>query len=170
MFNPAVAMTGRMVLRDHSAPEYQETDWARAAFTLRQLTDSADVVVSTALPKTLYYLGRADVTLSLTELGELGRRDGKPIEFNLDPRTGRRAISSPESLERLMGCYAHGLVLIEDQHWHNEVVIPDSTRAFLAAHTEEVPLPLAWLLHARRWTTQPPQPGAQCPPWRADRS
>jgi 4-amino-4-deoxy-L-arabinose transferase-like glycosyltransferase len=169
MYDPAFAMTGRMVLRDRSAAEYQETDWGRGAPELRHLADAADVVVSTALPKTLFYIGRAEVTLSLTELGELGRKDGKPIEFNIDPRTGRPAISSPKSLARLMACYPHGLVLIEDQHWRNEVVIPDSTRAFLMAHTEEVPLPPVWLLHARRWTNAPREPDTDCPPLRAGR-
>jgi hypothetical protein len=60
-------------------------------------------------------------------------------------------------------------VLIEDQHWHNTVVIPDSTRAFLASHTDEVPLPSAWLVQARRWTSPAPERGASCPPWRAER-
>ncbi|HEU4588626.1 MAG TPA: hypothetical protein VFS11_08260 [Gemmatimonadales bacterium] len=169
VYDEAFSMTLHMVLRDRTAAEYQETDWDRAAPELRRLADSADVVVSTALPKALFYLGRADVTLSLTELGELGRVNGAPVEFKVDPRTGRPAISSPESLQRLMSCYSHGLVLIEDQHWRNTVVIPDSTRAFLAAHTVEVPLPSAWLVHARRWTSPPPAPGAACPPWHAER-
>jgi 4-amino-4-deoxy-L-arabinose transferase-like glycosyltransferase len=168
-YDQAFSMTLRMVLRDRTSADYQETDWARATPELRHLADSADVVVSTALPKTLFYLGRADVTLSLTELGELGRQNGAPIEFKVDPRTGRPAISSPQSIQRLMGCYSHGLVLIEDQHWHNTVVIPDSTRAFLASHTDEVPLPSAWLVQARRWTSPAPERGASCPPWRAER-
>ena len=170
IYDPAFAMTRRMIVRDWETEAYQESDWAAAAPALRHLVDLADVVISTALPKTLYYVGRADVTLSLTELGELGRRNGKPIEFSLDPRTGRPAISSPESLERIMACYGRGLLLIEDVHWHNLVVIPASTRAFLASHTEEVPLPSAWLLHARRWTTAQPTSGPGCPPWRVARS
>ena len=164
--DPAFAMTGEMARRDWNAKAYEESDWAHAAPELRRLADSADVVISTALPKTLYYIGRGDVTLSLTELGELGRKNGKPIEFKVDERTGRPAISSPESVERIMACYRRGLVLIEDLHWHNVVVLPDSTRAFLAAHTEEVPLPAAWLVHARRWTNPQAPSSAACPPWR----
>jgi 4-amino-4-deoxy-L-arabinose transferase-like glycosyltransferase len=167
LFNPAFAITTGMVLRDQSPDAYLESDWARAAPELRRLADSADVVVSTALPKTLFYVGRADVTLSLTELGELGRRDGLPIEFNRDPRTGHPAISTPSSLQRLMGCFPRGVIFIEDRHWHDPVVVPDSTRAFLAVHTAEVPLPPAWRVHARRWTAPAPTPGASCPPWQA---
>jgi hypothetical protein len=167
LYNPAFGIATGMVLRNQSADAYQESDWARAAPELRRLADSADVVVSTALPKTLFYVGRADVTLSLTELGELGRRDGLPIEFNWDPRTGRPAISTPSSLQRLMGCFARGVVFIEDRHWHDPVVVPDSTRAFLAVHTAEVPLPPAWRVHARRWTAPAPTAGASCPPWQA---
>lgn len=163
---PAFAMTGEMARRDWKAKAYEESDWARAAPELRRLADSADVVISTALPKTLYYVGRGDVTLSLTELGELGRKNGKPIEFAVDERTGHPAISSPESVERIMACYRRGLVLIEDLHWHNVVVLPDSTRAFLAAHTDEIPLTPAWLVHARRWSNPQAPSAAGCPPWR----
>ena len=170
VYDPAFGMTRQTVMRDWNAPPYQESDWAHAAPELRRLADSADVVISTALPKTLYYVDRADVTLSLTELGELGQEHGKPIEFSIDARTGRPAVSSPESLERIMACYSRGLVLIEDRHWHDPVVIPDSTRAFLAAHTEEVPLPAAWLLHARRWTSPRPASKPGCPPWRTRHS
>jgi hypothetical protein len=163
-YSPALQTT-RLLLRpgDEERP-YSESEWAQAAPRLRQLADSADVLVSTALPKSLYFLGGGDVTLSVTELRELEWRDGKPVEFSIDPRTGRPAIGTPESLERLMACYSTGLVVVERSHWRLFHVVTDSTADYLAQHAEELSLPPEWKLKAFRWNRGTVTRSVGCPP------
>lgn len=157
--------TTRLLLRpgDEERP-FSESEWAQAAPRLRQLADSADVLVSTALPKSLYFLGGGDVTLSVTELRELEWRDGKPVEFSIDGRTGRPTIGTPESLERVMACYSTGLVLVERNHWRVFHVVTDSTADYLERHAEEVALPPEWKLKAFRWNRGTVTRSVGCPP------
>ena len=162
-YNPATRMSRHLVVPGDEARPYPDPDWSKAAPDLRRLADSADVVVSSALPKAIYYLGRGDVTLSLTELAEFGMQDGKMVEFAVDPRTGRPAISTPGSLERLMGCFARGLLIIEDGHLHATVIVPDSTVTYLNGTTRETPLDPAWRIRAFRWQRDSAETRLNCP-------
>jgi hypothetical protein len=165
--NDAPRKTWRMVFPGSGERPYREADWIPALPLLRPLVDSADVVVGSYLLKPIYYFGRGDVHLSWSETAESGFASGRPIEFSIDPRTGRPGISTPESLQQLMKCFRSGLVLAEQFHLNRDHMIPDQTSAFLAANTTEVPLPAESWVRAFRWrhAVPPNQPG--CPPWRA---
>ena len=163
----AIRTSWRMVFPGNADRPYRMADWPAALRELRPLVDSADIVVSSYVLKPVYYLGRGDVTLSRTEVTELAGDQGKPVEFAIDPSTGRPAISTPESLGRVMSCYETGIVLTEKYHINRAILIPEETTTFLAANTTQIPLPPdSWVL-AYRWhhSVPPDQPG--CPPWRA---
>lgn len=165
--NNAPRATWRMVFPGDKERPYREADWSPALPRLRPLVDSTDVVVASYVLKPVYYLGRGDVTLARTEVSELRWENGRPVEFSIDWRTGRPAISTPESLQRVMACFGSGLVLVERFHLNRAILVPEETTAFLLANTEEVPLPPdSWVL-AFRWKrpVPPTQPG--CPPWRS---
>ena len=162
-YNPATRLSRRLVFpRDEGRP-FPEADWSKAAPVLRQLADSADVVVSSAVPKAIYYTGRGDVTLSLSELAELEQKDGRPVEFAIDARTGLPAISSPASLERLRRCFTRGLLIIEHNHLRASYVVPDSTVAYLMRNTSEAPLDPAWGVRAFQWRSDSAQAAPDCP-------
>jgi hypothetical protein len=165
--NNSPRLTGRMVFPGGRERPYRFADWNQALPRLRPLADSADVVVSSYILNSLYYLDRGDVALSVTETAESGFADGRPIEFSIDERTGRPAISTPESLRRVMDCFRSGLVLIERFHLNRPHMVPEETSRFILAHTMEVPMPPDSWVHAYRWrhAVAPNQPG--CPPWQS---
>jgi hypothetical protein len=161
--------TWRMVFPGDSQRPYRLSDWTMALPQLRPLADSADVVIASYILKPLYYLGRGDVSLSYSELSELRWENGRPVEFSIDWRTGKPAISSPESLERIMGCFRSGLILVEKFHWKRAILVPAPAADFIAAHTEEVPLPGDSWLRAFRWRQAQPPARQDCPPWPSPR-
>jgi hypothetical protein len=163
----ALRTSWRLVFPGNADRPYRMADWPAALRELRPLVDTADVVVSSYVLKPVYYLGRGDVTLSRTEVAELAPDREKPVEFAIDPSTGRPAISTPESLRRVMSCYPSGIVLTEKYHINRAILIPEETTAFLAANTTQVPLPPdSWVL-AFRWHHSVPRDQPGCPPWRS---
>jgi hypothetical protein len=157
--NDASRMTIRMVLPGDGEPTYRQADWASVLPELRDLASEADVVLSTYVLKPLYYLDRGDYHLSWTETAEAGFDGGRPVEFARDSRTGLPAISTPESLTAVMGCFASGLILTERFHFDLVHIVPEPTATFIREHTEEVPLPAdSWVI-AYRWR-RPAAPSA----------
>ncbi len=163
--NPALAMTWRMVFADDGRRPYRLSDWTKALPRLRPLADSADVVIASYILKPMYYLRRGDVALSYAELAELKWENGRPVEFSVDHRHGRPAISSPASLRRLMACFQSGLILVERFHLHRAILVPVPTSNFIEANAQEVPLPPASRLRAFRWRHSAPPDPSGCPPW-----
>jgi 4-amino-4-deoxy-L-arabinose transferase-like glycosyltransferase len=155
----------RLVFPGGGERPYRMADWPLALSELRPLVDSADVVVSSYLLKPIYYLGRGDVTLSRTEVAELETMLGHPAEFTIDPSTGRPAISTPESLRRVMDCYESGVVLTEEYHLNRAILVTEETTAFLFANTTEFPMPPDSWVRAFRWRHSVSPEGAECPPW-----
>ncbi|MGH7629359.1 MAG: ArnT family glycosyltransferase [Gemmatimonadales bacterium] len=165
--NDAPRRTWQMVFPGHRARPYRLSDWTKALPQLRPLADSADVVIASYILKPIYYLGRGDVALSGAELAELEWQNPHPAEFSVDDRTGRPVISSPASLQRLMACFRSGLILVERFHLNRPILVPAAASAFIAANTEEVPLPPESWVHAFRWRHPVPPDQPSCPPWRS---
>lgn len=46
-------------------------------------------------------------------------------EFVLDARTGRRAISQPQSIDRVVACYPDGAILVSDERWRTYIGVSD---------------------------------------------
>lgn len=130
---------------------YSEPNWPAATEVLTPVADTVDVVVSASLPKALYFFGRADVALGVTELAELTPGDAKPPEFTVDPRTGRPSISEASSVKKLMADNASGLVVVEDQQWSRDCCVTPAVAQLLEKRLQEIELPRDWDLRAFRW-------------------
>lgn len=145
-----------------SAPWYRgHTDWEAVEAELQPIVDTVDVVVSSAVLKTLYYFDETDVSLSRTQLFTPGVDVYEP-EFWRDWRHGRPVISSPSSIERLVSCYPSGLVLVEAGHWHLPAVVPPETAETIERVTTPVALPRGARARAFVWHTESTAPAADC--------
>ncbi len=143
--NGAASSTARSLLR--SADREGTTAagrWGDAAPVLAPYADSAAVVVSSVDLNALYYLGRYDVGLHRSDLGD------NP-EFWISPGLRRPIISEAASLQRLMECYPSGLVVVENSNWRQPWGVPPATADYLEAHAEALELPPEWRLLAFRW-------------------
>lgn len=147
---PAFTTALRLIAPAEGMRPFRASNWRAATPLLRQLADPVEVVVSSAGPKSLYYLERLDVGLSAWQLADLGRGRSSP-EFSVDYRTGRPLISRPESLQRLMDCHRSGLVILERNHLSVEWHVPPPATEYLITHTEEVSVPEPWRLRVFRW-------------------
>jgi hypothetical protein len=96
---------GRATLAE-ALPYTVEPDWTPVAARLRELAADDAVGTSNAM-KSLYYLGRYDFELNASIVAETDTR----AEFGRDERTGRTAISTPDSLARILDRGATLLVL-----------------------------------------------------------
>ena len=124
-------------------------DWASARNLLAPVSDSAAVMISSNDLSALFYLDRVDYVLSA---GRLMQFDGsRSLEFALDWKTGRPVISAVESIDLIMDCQPSGLIVVEEHVWGWSGGVPDSTAAFIASQTDEVPLPPEVGLLAFRW-------------------
>lgn len=141
------------------------TDWEAVESTLDPLVASSDVVVSSAILKTLYVFGRTGVSLSRTQLYDPGLDDEVEEEFWRDWRHGRPVISMPSSIERLVACYDSGLILVENGHWRRSAVVPPATADAIERLTDVVPLPRGSRARAFRWESaeEATEDGADCP-------
>lgn len=123
---------------------YLRADWASAVPVLRQIEGESELVVASAGPAAIYYLGRVDVCLSRTVLGDRA-------EFAQDDKVGHPVISTPSSLDRIMQESASGLIVVEEIHWRRNWGVPEQSADFILRHTESVPLPDRSGLMAFRW-------------------
>jgi hypothetical protein len=151
--NPAFSQTLSLLAGKKPDGGIWATDasWKAAAGTLRDLIETADVVVTPNSLHALYYVGTYDFEYRRTGVYET--LTGQ--EFGIDPRTGRRVIATAASLERLMACYPTGLVFSEAARWRHVTGIDVEAADLLAAAATEVELPARWRIRAFRWETQP---------------
>jgi hypothetical protein len=89
-----------------------ETDpsWNEVVPIVKRHLSATDTLVVSNSMKALYYFGDYDYDLSATIVAETETGE----EFGRDPRTGRRAISRPESFERVLRQSSRLLLVIED--------------------------------------------------------
>lgn len=93
-------------------------DWSEAAPDLRALVADYPVVVTCSGVKAAYYLGDFSFDLNHSVMLETDSGD----EFGLDTRTGRRVVSSPESIRRITQACGRVLVLVEEGHMQEPMV------------------------------------------------
>ncbi|HYQ70371.1 MAG TPA: glycosyltransferase family 39 protein [Gammaproteobacteria bacterium] len=133
---------------------HQPSDWDAATPRLSDLASAADVLISSAGIKALFYLNRLDYDLLLTLRNETTTGQ----EFGLDYRTGRPVISSAKSLADIMSRNASGLIVIDEVHWRRESFVPDETAGFIEENMQRLDTPDQWHLRVYRWppAEQPP--------------
>lgn len=166
--NDASRMAFRMIFPGPGDRPYAMADWEAVLPQLRPHVDSADIIVSSHLLKPMYFFDRGDVHLSWTEAFESGSANGRPVEFAINPKTGRPAISTPESLARVMACFSSGLVLAQRYDLNRPHLLPKGTTEFLVGHTTRVPLPRESRVLAYRWRHDVAADAPGCPPWHND--
>lgn len=114
-----------------------EPDWSAARPILRDQAARAGVVIVSNAMKALYYLGRYDYELNVSIVAETNTR----AEFGIDGRTGRRAISSPQSLARVLDDHADALVVAEREKLGSDSGVTTESLALVERRCEPVPLP-----------------------------
>ncbi|MBL1276853.1 MAG: glycosyltransferase family 39 protein [Ectothiorhodospiraceae bacterium] len=123
-------------------------DWRAAANTLQGKIDVDELVLTTSGVMALYYLGRFDIEVNDSNL----RETRNATEFSRDYRTGRLMISTPQSLETLMSCYARGIIVGEERRFlHAPNLVPADTVAFVLKVMDEVKMPENSKMVAYRW-------------------
>lgn len=147
--NPFWLRTATLLAEIAVPPEVPAPDWPRARPVLQPLLDTAGVVVSTEELGTLYYFGRYDVRFSPSKMEELPR--DQRHEFGRDHRTGRAVIALQGSLQRLMACFATGLIVGPADDWGRPHKVNPELAAFIRSHATAVPLPPRSHLLAYRW-------------------
>ena len=118
-------------------PYVDEPDWLAAMPVLEPLVGSAERVLVSAGVKGLYFLGRYDFEIneSVVQETESGQ------EFGRDPRTGRQAISSADSVARVVSEPGRSLVIIEEQKLGRNGGVPPETVSLLELRCEAVEVP-----------------------------
>ncbi|MEO1144082.1 MAG: glycosyltransferase family 39 protein [Cyanobacteria bacterium J06638_22] len=131
-------------------PEKPNEQWEQAADILVPELQAVDLIITANETETLYYLGDFDLIWGASRLSELHGAQ----EFSFDPRTGRRIISTAESLEELQACYPNGIFITSTRRWDDvhfaETEIP--FREALLATSEPIDLPPDSRIMAYSWT------------------
>ncbi|MDQ3583090.1 MAG: hypothetical protein M3495_16475, partial [Pseudomonadota bacterium] len=141
-------------------------DWAAASEVLKPIAGRSDVVITTNALAAIYYLGDYDFDMNVSHLAEA---DPLRREFTVDHETGRPAISTRRSLERIVACHASGLFVTDRWRWHNaRTGIAAQAARFLSAHAVAVDLPKEWNVLAFTWTHSPATPVSECPALRGE--
>ncbi|MFQ5467844.1 MAG: hypothetical protein ACE5DS_06875 [Kiloniellaceae bacterium] len=155
---PALRITVKMA-RDWPLSRLQvSTGWRDDGALLRSLMAKADVVLTPDGQQALYYLGRADYLVAVMKVDE----SNSGAEFGIDRRTGLPAISTPESFQLVMSCYASGLFIASRSNWrHRYGGATDAVADLIQSKAREIPFPpksglrvFAWK-HAG-WSGPPP--------------
>jgi hypothetical protein len=139
-------------------------DWPAVKAPLAPWLSNATIVLTSHDVKTLYDLGRYDIALNanrITEIIVMNRSRGEG-EFEIDPRTGRPVISTPESLRLVMACYPDGLILAEAGHLRSDEAITDPVADVIEANATPIPLPPEARVLAFHWEHPVPDPAPAC--------
>jgi hypothetical protein len=122
--------------------------WEQVAQILHPVLGEADVVITANSLQTLYHLGDYDFAMRPTVISEVE----PPTEFGIDGRTGRPAISTLESLMRVVEGHTHGLVFGEAWRWRHPVEgFTDEVTDYILATMEPIPIPGNLGVRAYRW-------------------
>lgn len=136
-----------------------QPDWDAAHAVLAPQVDSSAVVISTSELKSLYYLHRADVLLSVDYLGD-PRHPGP--EYTVFRKLGRPVVSTTQSLDQLRACFPTGLLLAEHGQWRTPWSVQSGVADYIETTLDPVHLDPATRLIAYRWRTSIPDSTADC--------
>jgi MFS family permease len=135
-----------------------EADWSRVADELRASAAGGELLVSSSTLKALYYIGRVDVGISVTELARTRGR----TEFSVASKEAVPLIGRPESLDLLRACFPAGLVVVEETNWRHDWGVPDDVADWIETHLEPVRIDPASRVAAFRWSTAAPASTPAC--------
>ena len=131
MTQPVVRDAGRMVLQSGYVNTFggygDYADWPAAAENLQELSRDYPTVLSSSGVKAAWYLGNFGFELNYSVMLETESGD----EFGLDHRTGRLAVSSPESVREIIRHCGPALIIVEDRHANDRRQVSPETVALL---------------------------------------
>ncbi len=104
--NGAFLKSLRMARGIHQPTEHG--DWLGAEPLLRRIVTDDMIVATPRELQAFYHIGRADVTVSVSRLSELGGRG----DFGIDPRTGLPTVGTAEGAAHLVACTRHGFFIV----------------------------------------------------------
>jgi 4-amino-4-deoxy-L-arabinose transferase-like glycosyltransferase len=136
-----------------------QPDWDAAAPVLGPAADSSAVLVSTSELKSLYYLHRLDVLLSVDYLGD-PRHPG--AQFSTFRKLAKPVVSTSESLDALRACFPTGLIVSEKGQWRTPWSIQPAVADYIESTMERVALPASTRILAFRWRTAIADSTADC--------
>ena len=146
--NPAYKTTFDLLRswpRIHSQPS---AAWAQARDRLEPYLEDGAVLLTTNDIHAIFYFGDYDFQVSRLAVTETATKQ----EFGIDPRTGRPAISTPESLRLILACYPSGLFVGNEFQWrHTRSGISPETAEVLEAETRPISLPEQWEMRVFAW-------------------
>ena len=136
-----------------------QPDWDAANAVLGPQVDSSAVVISSSELKSLYYLHRVDVLLSVDYLGD-PRHPGP--EFSNFRKLDRPVVSTTASLDQLRACFPTGLLVAEHGQWRAPWSVQSGVADYIETTMDAVHLPPSTRLLAYRWRTSVPDSTADC--------
>jgi 4-amino-4-deoxy-L-arabinose transferase-like glycosyltransferase len=146
--NTALIRTATMLAGVTVPPELPTSRWWDVAEPLEPWINQASVVITASDLDALYYLGDYDILLSKSRLSE------QPVpsaEFGRDPRTGRPIVSTPESIDHIVGCFPDGLIVVDKPRWRQPEHLDDATADLIVRRTEPISLPSETRIIAFHW-------------------
>lgn len=136
-----------------------QPDWDAAQPVLGPVVDSSALVISTSELKSLYYLHRLNVLLSVDYLGDPRH---PRAQFSSFPKLAKPVVSTAESLDELRACFPTGLVVSERGQWRTPWSVQPAVADYIDSTMERVILPPSTRLLAFRWRTSIPDSAANC--------
>jgi hypothetical protein len=134
----------RKMLTGESLGPCDREDWAAAAKILEPIARETEFVVSSSGPKAVYFLGRHDIGLGVSQAG--GREEFEPHRI-----MGGPVVTTPESIERLMKENPKGLIVTDAGHFGARWYIPRETAIYIETHTQPIELSETLRVKAFRW-------------------
>jgi 4-amino-4-deoxy-L-arabinose transferase-like glycosyltransferase len=152
-------------------------DWATAATVLQPWLEEASVVLTPDDLHALYYLGDYDIAVNPSRLSEIPDMGGANAgEFSVDPRTGRPAIGTADSLRLIMACYPDGLLVADFTSYPAAWAVNESSAitSLIERDMKPIDLPPGSGVVAFHWeraeAATPPPECASLPEPRTDRA
>lgn len=133
----AINLVANRVANMERLPFADEPDWTSSLSILAPRVAVADQVVTSNSVKAIYYLGRYDFELNATIVPET--QTG--AEFGRDPRTGRLAIGTAESIRQVLARPGQTLVVIESSKIGRASGVNSDAFGEIASRCEELGLP-----------------------------
>lgn len=153
---PPVSMTLAMISGLVDAPMTIKERWPEAASKLEPWLRNEPFILAGSELHVLHYLGRFDIALSKSRLGELE----DPSEFSRDHRTGQPVISTAASLERILDCVSEGLIVSTESYWGRGYEIDESMANLIERRTVRLDAPSG--IRAYHWKSDARGSDASC--------
>lgn len=135
---------------------YVQNDWGLLTASLPPQRLEGLSLVASAETKALFHLGQVDAGIGVAQLVT-------HAEGELDPRTGRPTLASPEGLQAWMNDHPRGILVAERGHYRQSWGVTDGVADYVETHLQPVSLStdadanfIAWAWGSAAATAQTP--------------